>query len=158
MQLRTMCKHTAAYFAPLFDRHKRIKKLLERIFVNDQWFRLFDNYDGSNFEIIGDLETYIVIFVTKVPDQETISFSKKFFNSLQSHRRDYDEGEVLFDCGIVLDARHLEGTAKAPSIDISRLTKIDMFGRRRTWYYSYTRAALRKASIKIMSDCVVIDI
>ena len=158
IQVRTLFKQTAAYLAPLFKRNKRIKKLLNRIFIDDNLLRLFDNYDGANLEIIGDLETYNVIFVTKIPDQKAVSFSEMFFDSLQPHRRDYDEEEVLFRCGMVLDARFLEGAAKAFNIDINRLIKIDMFGRRRIWYYLYTRLLLRKASIKVMDDCVVIDI
>jgi hypothetical protein len=33
--------------------------------------RLFDTCAGSNFETIGDLETYIVVSVMNISDEET---------------------------------------------------------------------------------------
>jgi hypothetical protein len=157
MRLRALFEQTAVYLAPLLDRSRRLQRFFDRIFADGRWIRLFDEYEGSNFEIIGDLKTYAVIWVTNIPEKQIVRFSKQFFSSLQRFQT-IAASEIQFKCGLILDIDCIEETARTGDIDIRRLTKPDLLGRRRTWYYSHMDSTVKRASIRTERDCVFIDI
>jgi len=153
MQLRSFFGRKVAHLITPLSQRRSIEQLLGHIFINDKWLQIV-----PDFKIIGNLKSYLVIFVTNKADEEPGWFSEIFFESLRPHERDEGKDEVIFESGLVINVRDILEKPKASNIDVTRLTKRGLLGRHRTWYYSHTRSILKKATAKIMNDCIVIDV
>ena len=158
MQLQSFFAHEVARFRASFSHHKRIEQLRGDIFVNEKWLRLFASESLLDFKIVGNLDKYLLIFVTNKGDDEPGWFSKQFFDSLQPHEVDFEKNEVSFRSGLVLNVADVLERPEASTVDIERLLERKMFCRPRTWYYSHKRSVLKKGTAKVVEDRLIIDV